>query len=467
MKVNVAGAELELSDNYNEVIDRNSTPCEIFTELYFTKDNVAKMVEQCNIYRQYKNLKCRNVEMHDFLRFIGTLVFSSCVGMTGVAKYWAKHTRQALVADNFTKNAFEEILSCLHFADPALEPDKGSPAYNKLYKIQMLLDMMNNSMNIVKPEARVAVDEQMVTFKGKTAPEGMRQYMQKKPVKYGYKNFACVGSSGFIYRVEWYTGKEMPNQVPQNVCRRRSSTISEDTPDEPDLTKSALTVWRMVKTFPVGTEVYFDNWFGTLNLFETLHDLGYKCLGTMRQNRLNEANLLSEKALSKARGSIDRKSYSHGTGRIIALAWYDNKRVLLCSNFVGKDPITTCKRWNRRDKKMEDVPVPAIVRQWNSFMGSVDFADMMISQFHIPFRSKKWYRSLVFRLFDYMLYNSWIVYRSFHSDSSFSDFRLSIAAELLVSEPPRSEIPSEEGQVETTIRFKFSYNNSAMFVIAL
>ena len=49
-----------------------------------------------------------------------------------------------------------------------------------------------------------SIDEQIIPVKTKYG--GIRQYNPKKPVKWGFKNFVCVGSSGMIYDFFLYTG---------------------------------------------------------------------------------------------------------------------------------------------------------------------------------------------------------------------------------------------------------------------
>ena len=45
-------------------------------------------------------------------------------------------------------------------------------------------------------------------------------------------------------------------------------------------------------------------------------------------------------------------------------------------------------------------------------MGGVDTLDMLVVLHPIPFRSKKWYIRIVWRVFDLMVINSWILMKS-------------------------------------------------------
>ena len=96
----------------------------------------------------------------------------------------------------------------------------------------------------------------------------------------------------------------------------------------------------------------------------------------------------SEKELQKrGRGSSDFKYES--THSLIACRRYDNKSVQLLSNYAGKNPMSECKRWCRKDKKFINIPRPGIVDCYNKHMGGVDLADMLLQLYKINHRTKK------------------------------------------------------------------------------
>ncbi|CAM4848988.1 unnamed protein product, partial [Rotaria magnacalcarata] len=73
------------------------------------------------------------------------------------------------------------------------------------------------------------------------------------------------------------------------------------------------------------------------------------------------------------------------------------------------NPVGYFKRWNKDQKKKVDVPAPETVRQYNKYMGGVDTTFLLCSLHPIQFRSKKWYMRLVWRIFDLMILNSWLI----------------------------------------------------------
>lgn len=67
-------------------------------------------------------------------------------------------------------NRFGWILSHLHFNDNSLQPKRGETNYDKLYKIMPLLNCLRETFrNAYQPHQKVAIDESMVKFKGKSS----------------------------------------------------------------------------------------------------------------------------------------------------------------------------------------------------------------------------------------------------------------------------------------------------------
>ena len=65
------------------------------------------------------------------------------------------------------------------FNDNNFIPEKGSPEYNRCYKILLVVNYTNEwFQKVVIPETCLAVDEQMIQFKGGI---GLKSYLRKKP----------------------------------------------------------------------------------------------------------------------------------------------------------------------------------------------------------------------------------------------------------------------------------------------
>lgn len=76
-------------------------------------------------------------------------------------------------------------------------------------------------------------------------------------------------------------------------------------------------------------------------------------------------------ALKKeGRGSFDVKN--EPTNKLTAVKWYDNKAVHLVSSYVGVEPTGQVQRWSSTSRTHATVEQPAIIREYNHYMGGVD-----------------------------------------------------------------------------------------------
>ena len=93
----------------------------------------------------------------------------------------------------------------------------GEAGYDRLHKLRPVIDVLNSRLKEVYiPSSVVAVVKNMVQFKGRSS---MKQYMQMKPVKRGYKVWCPADTrTGFvnqfdiyiyiyIFREKWHAGE--------------------------------------------------------------------------------------------------------------------------------------------------------------------------------------------------------------------------------------------------------------------
>ena len=163
------------------------------------------------------------------------------------------------------RTRFLQILCHLHFVDNSLAPGPDSSNFNKLYKIQPLLDLIiPRSRAVYKPERQLAVDETLIKFKGKVQ---FRQFIPIKPGRFGIKAFTLAEStSGYVLGSKVYTGKEA-NVVQKDLGKRAVMSLMEPFPDK-------------------GYYVFMDNYCTSVGFFEELEGRKTLACGTVRSNRL-------------------------------------------------------------------------------------------------------------------------------------------------------------------------------------
>ena len=107
----------------------------------------------------------------------------------------------------FPRERFEALNRYLHLNDSDQMPGRDYPEYDPLYKIRPLIDMCLQSFrDRYVPGQDLSVDEGMIKYKGRLY---FRQYMPKKPVKFGIKVWmAADAKTGYVCNYDIYLGKQ-------------------------------------------------------------------------------------------------------------------------------------------------------------------------------------------------------------------------------------------------------------------
>jgi hypothetical protein len=151
------------------------TPFDFFN-LFLTKEIVEYIVQQSNLYATQNNFKQKPMNNLDLYRLIGFLFYSSLCKLPCKSDYWSASFGPEIVMKNITRDRVDELLRSLHFNDNILQAQPGE-------KIQPLIELFNSQCySVVEQEQNVSVDEQMIGYKGKTAPKHYKQYLSKNLV---------------------------------------------------------------------------------------------------------------------------------------------------------------------------------------------------------------------------------------------------------------------------------------------
>lgn len=99
---------------------------------------------------------------------------------------------------------FELLLSNLHLNDDEKMPPRGSPHFDRLYKVRPVLDRVVEAFRVhYKPQKSLSVDESMVGFRGRLV---WIQYMPKKHRKWGIKIWTLAdAANGYVSNMKVYT----------------------------------------------------------------------------------------------------------------------------------------------------------------------------------------------------------------------------------------------------------------------
>ncbi|KAG5895470.1 hypothetical protein JTB14_013385 [Gonioctena quinquepunctata] len=152
-------------------------------------------------------------------------------------------------------------------------------------------------------EWKFCIDEQIVPFKGKL---NVKQYIRGKPCPWGMKVFALCGKSGLLYDSLIYQG------VTTELNDKQSAVFG----------LGASTVM----------ELQFTAVASPKNIYAA---------GTARIDRFRKPTLTTDEMMEKQTRGTSKELITQD-GEVIVTKWYDNKPVIMASNFVSVGNVDNC-----------------------------------------------------------------------------------------------------------------------------
>ena len=138
----------------------------------------------------------------------------------------------------------------------------------------------------------------------------------------------------------------------------------------------------------------------------------HSLFGNVSLNRLPGVGFASDKDFAKTgRGTYQEKCAVIDNVETRAVKWMDSRSVVLLSTFSSAEPLSECKRYDKKRKCIIMVPCPSIVQEYNKNMGGVDLMDAFVALYRIHAQSKKFYHKIFYHFLDVTVVNCWILYR--------------------------------------------------------
>ncbi|XP_064120264.1 piggyBac transposable element-derived protein 3-like [Macrobrachium nipponense] len=311
----------------------------------------------------------------DLMVFLGLIVYMGLVPLPSIVDFWAVKTRIPQVADFMSRNHFKAIRSSLHFSDN----DQAAASQDRFFKVRVPFTKVTREFLKVPETPIHSIDEVMVAYKG-TRAGNLRQYVAKKPDKWGFKLFCRSSVDGFVHDILMYQG--------ETTFVSHHTMLSEE---EKAMSVTSKFVVALVNTIkdPRNSAVYADNYFTSIGLAKYLRSQ-YGC------------------------------------------RWKDNSVVTILSSDVGVEPMGTVERYDRAAKKKVPIPCPSVIQMYNNRMGGIDKSDMLTHLYRTPFKAKRYYMRLFAYLLDLIICNAWILYKRDclalqENPKPLKDFRLDIS----------------------------------------
>ncbi|XP_049833300.1 piggyBac transposable element-derived protein 1-like [Schistocerca gregaria] len=146
--------------------------------------------------------------------------------------------------------------------------------------------------------------------------------------------------------------------------------------------------------------VYFDKFFTSRDLLIHLRNLGFRAIGTVRENRVGDCPLLSSNELGG--GKFEETMTTSSTGMVKFVRWHDNRCVQLIQI------LTKLNLWEQLrgtvDRQVRRQA--AVLKSCNVYMGCVDHHDWLIGKYATIIRGKKIVLGPITRLQEMALVNA-------------------------------------------------------------
>lgn len=203
----------------------------------------------------------------------------------------------------------------------------------------------------------MSIDEAMIRYKGRVF---FRQYMPKKPIKWGIKVWTIADSrNGYVSNFAVYLGK-----------------ASADPTQEHGLTTQV--VLQMSKPFQESRRhLYFDNYFNSEVVVEELLKVGLYACGTLNAK-------LYPKPLKSGRKSVKLKKGEKmqlQKGNLVVSLWHDKRQVAVLSSNCQPNETVPVQPRSKVPPHKTTVMIPGPVHTYNQNMGGVDLNDQLRSYY--------------------------------------------------------------------------------------
>nr|CAI5848279.1 unnamed protein product [Callosobruchus analis] len=142
-----------------------------------------------------------------------------------------------------------------------------------------------------------------------------------------------------------------------------------------------------VVAVPSDHEIFFDNYFASYSLMQTLKEKGFRVTGTVRENRIKKCPLLPSNPIKKKDPGYFEYCFNR-TSLLLFVKWKDNNVVTMASNYDAIEPLSKVKRWCGAAKGKIHVPQPKLFSTYNVSMGGVDLFDQSVNKYRVCIQEK-------------------------------------------------------------------------------
>lgn len=283
---------------------------------------------------------------------------------------WSEENGRHIFRATMSLKRFKELSRVLRFDDRnrRRKSDKLAPIQDLWNK---WVDILPNLYN---PGENVTVDEQLIGFRGRCP---FRQYMPKKPSKYGIKFWLlCDSVNSYVWNIQIYTGKDAGTSSEKNQGLRVVL----------DLCSKELK----------GRNVTVDNFFTSYDLGQMLLKRNLTMIGTIRKNKTSiPPELLHVKGKAVFSSTF---AFTPDT-TMVSYIPKKNKCVVLQSTLHKSAAV---------ESNVEKKPI--IIVDYNKTKGGVDTLDQKVACYTCKRKTNRWPIVVFANMLDISVNNAFVLF---------------------------------------------------------
>lgn len=352
----------------------------------YASARIEKLRAEGKITHRSRLNKWIPVTVRELEGFLAIIINMGIINAPAIEDYWKTSWvaeipffHRVMPRDRF------ELFWMLHVSHSTASPPK------RIDKVGMLLDrLIRKFQDSYAPSRNLAVDETMLRFRGRFVG---KQYMPKKPVKWGIKSFTLADSSnGYVLNTLLYTGTET-----MDVANQEHSTLPQP----------ARVVMHLMEPYlHKHHHLFTDRYYTSVPLAKALQQNGTAFTGTVNRDRVDIPDPIRA-GTTPQEGEV----LSFRNDRMMALTWRAKKKkapVIVLSTECSAQMVAVHSHGPGQSQKLK----PSAVDTYNHNMNGVDIADQYTVSYPFQRKTLKWWRKVFFWLVDVCIVNSYALYRA-------------------------------------------------------
>ncbi|XP_033971716.1 piggyBac transposable element-derived protein 4-like [Trematomus bernacchii] len=357
-------------------VARISDPASSFV-LLLTDDILQHIVSMTNLHGRRSIAEWRDMDTEELQAYVGLLILAGVYRSKNEStlSLWSEKSGRSIFRATMSHKRFHQISRTLRFDDKLSRPRRRD---DKLAAFRKVWDMWTHRLPMLfSPFSDVCVDEQLVPFRGRCS---FKQYMPKKPAKYGIKIWAnCDVKSSYAWRLQVYTGKAAGSR--------------------PEVNQGMRVVLEMTEGLQ-GHIINCDNFFTSFALAKELLRRKLALVGTIRRNKPELPPILLQ---ARARAVLSSTFAFTKTHTLVSYIPRRGRNVLLLST-----------KHRSPDVSDEMKRKPVIIKDYNRCKGGVDNLDKLgvVSTYSCRRRTNRWPLAPFHNLVDISHYNAYVLWTS-------------------------------------------------------